>query len=186
MKSLIIAFLIIPLSLIAQGQNQQYILDILPSENGYVKMTSVSTVENTAKNELYKRAYRWVVDNIRSAKDAIDYADTTTAQLVVKTNFDIDATAAMIKTTHTISCSIYIDIKDEKYRCVIKDFNIKERRPDIKRGYPPTIKDYQLETWLELKPNVNKKYAQEILNKLLIMQNSFANSMKKPIVSDGF
>jgi len=88
---------------------------------------------------------------------------------------------------HTVTFKIYFDTKDEKYRCVMKDFMMRTNTPtSTKRNSPMNSEDYPLEYWLNWRPAAHKKYAQEIKERIEGIQQDIEKAMRKPLVDDGF
>lgn len=90
------------------GQN------VKPEQRKYQKIFKIS---NTRKNELYRRANQWFVDNFTSAESVIEYQDKESGDIMGKYVFS--TTVGIYH--HDIRQTISVNLKDGKARLRIKD-----------------------------------------------------------------
>lgn len=183
----LIVFCLIATMGYAQEEKQELFMGILPSKNGQIYFEKIGVVDSISKGELYRRAKIAIVEHVKSAKDAIDYDDPITGQIIAKVNITINVTVMLSEYPHTITFKVYFDTKDEKYRCVMKDFMMQTNTPtSARRGSPMKTEDHPLEYWLNWRPKANLKYAQEIKERIEGIQQVIDKAMNKPVVDDGF
>ncbi|HRA60343.1 MAG TPA: DUF4468 domain-containing protein [Bacteroidia bacterium] len=183
----LIVFCLIATMGYAQEEKQELFMGILPSKNGQIYFEKIGVVDSISKAELYRRAKIAIVEHVKSAKDAIDYDDPITGQIIAKVNITIDVAVMWSTYPHTISFKINFDTKDGKYRYIMKDFTMRTNTPtSARRGSNMRNEDYPLEIWLDWRPKANLKYAQEIKERIEGIQQVIDKAMNKPVVDDGF
>lgn len=78
------------------------------------------------KNELYVKAHEWISKSFGSAKAVIDMQDKEAGKLIGKAQYDGVNMGAGLATTllsqSKVTYIISIDVKDNRYRCIISDF----------------------------------------------------------------
>jgi len=118
MKNLLIASF--TLSVIIMGCAPK----IIPkSTNAPFEFSMVDTLPGT-KNDLYIKAYEWIAKNYTSAKDVIQMNDKEAGKIIVKAIMEVPGTSNMygLMGYDYVHYSLSIDVKDNKYRCVLSDF----------------------------------------------------------------
>jgi hypothetical protein len=111
-------FIIIILLFSVNSFSQDYLLDILPLDNGNVKYTGVVKVDGVNKKELYSRAKKWVVLSYKSANDVIQLDEKEDGIIIGKGNFGINYYSRNPIIKHTIQ----IEIKDGRYKYTVSNF----------------------------------------------------------------
>lgn len=118
---------IIAVLIVSIVQSQTTTATVFPLENGKVLYTGVVKVDSTiTKDELYKRAKKWFIDNYKSANDVIQMDDKDAGEIIGKGYFEERFQPAIgagidMKIYHIIT----ISIKDGKYKYKITNFTSK-------------------------------------------------------------
>jgi hypothetical protein len=180
----IIALCLVATAACAQDSKQELFMDIIPAKKGSIHIEKiVNTTDSLSKKELYMRAKKWAVNNIRSSKSAIDYDDVETGQIVFKTSFEYGFTITLLTTQQSyITFTMTMDVRDNKYRYIMENFNIK---------YSTVVKPYQnvdeaLEYWINGRFSGRKKQAENIYYEIQSIESSIVKAMNQPLVADGF
>jgi len=103
---------------------QEKLEDILPLKNNIVTYSGIIDVENTSKDELFKRAKRWFVLASKSAKDVIQMDDKENGELIGKATFKVEYFYLNPYILHTIT----ILVKDSKFKYQITDFSYSDNQ----------------------------------------------------------
>jgi uncharacterized protein with TBP-like fold DUF4468 len=93
------------------------------SSNAPFEFTLIDTLQGT-KNDIYVRAYEWIAKTFTSAKDVIQMNDKEAGKIIAKAVLVIDGAKNMygVIGKDYIHYTISIDVKDNKYKCVLSDF----------------------------------------------------------------
>ena len=116
----IIVFL--PLSVFAQVDSTS---TDFPYKDGKIIYELISEISNTKQEELYSAAKKWIADSFKSGKTVIQSENATSGQIIGKGTMYVSyfKPGAFLGTAMTISLSIQIDCKDNKFRIRFYDLN---------------------------------------------------------------
>ncbi len=110
------------------------LMGILPMEDDEVVYKANLSASGLNKDQIYRRTRRWFVENFRSSADVIQLQDIQSGELVVKGYTKIRYRNSFGSLVNTyLHQTIAIDIKDGRYRLLIKDL-VLDFKPDPK--YP--------------------------------------------------
>ncbi|WP_020603266.1 DUF4468 domain-containing protein [Spirosoma spitsbergense] len=124
---LYLLLLILPLSSLAQKTFVQdgKLNGVLPiNESGRVVYQIIEPVEGVSKEEIFKRARKWLIDTYTSPKNGLQLNDPGTGELSSKETFSINPSIMGIAVPTQVSHSITIDVKDGKYRVLVSNFYV--------------------------------------------------------------
>lgn len=158
---------------------QDKLLGILPLNDGKVTYSGVVQVDNMNKDELYKMTRRWFIDTYKSAKDVIQLDDKENGEVIGKGFFEtIWQVTFYYKMNINIWQTIKIQVKDNKYKYEITDFNVKYHSSASQYTSGSNI-DMPLELWNKGRDDNNKK----TYTKIDLEVNSIITSLEKYIKS---
>ena len=104
------------------------LMGILPLVDGNVMYQEWVSTSDLPKEEVFRRARRWWVDNYRSAKDVFQLVDKETGEIVGKgygrITFQVSKASLpqIIRLYHTIS----VDVAEDSYVVTVKDLQIEQ------------------------------------------------------------
>lgn len=165
-------FILIFSFILSNGINgQETYLDVFPQQNGKVTYSAVIQTEGFSKDELHKRAKRWVANNCETIK--IDDEDLIVCQGVfVMRIYQIFGGYDNLYVTQTMT----IQLKDGRYKYEISDFRLKHYSVSSGNSYfdDDPIEDYR-------KPICPNKQIKQIDTKVKDLIASLDQAMKTPI-----
>jgi hypothetical protein len=94
------------------------------SNSSSFEFSLVDTIQGT-KNELYVKSYEWIAKTFTSAKDVIQMNDKEAGKIIAKAVIAVPGTKngyGMTMGDDYVHYTISIDVKDNRYRCIISDF----------------------------------------------------------------
>src|ERR1700743_1071484 len=128
MKNLITIFM----ALLCLGAKAQIKLDTIPKIDGQYAYQEVVNIHG-AKDELFKKAKVYFVDNFKSANDVIQYQDPVEGKIIGKGYFNISVPRMGKYVMWDVYYSTEVICKDGKYRYRIYDIQIKDIWPGMIR-----------------------------------------------------
>ncbi len=179
MKKILI-LLLIPICSLSQDKDYN---KLIPQKDGRYAYEEVVIVDSIKKDDIYVAAKRWMVDNFKSVKDAIQLDDTEAGMVIGKGFFTFEKSSMMTNYEYWIRFSLEISAKDGKYRIRVYDIIPEEHdastplkqllfeRPisvmvsytskgAMKKFYKKSldnINDYILQTIASVKKGISKK-----------------------------
>lgn len=177
-----IFILLLLISMASYSQEKLY--NILPMIEGQVQFEEVVPVENVSKDDLYKRAKKWIVETYKSANDVIQYDDPSGGEVIGKGFFEVNWQATFM---HTYKVNVFhtvnIKVKDGRYKFVINGFRVKFHLPADKYS-PPVDGDEPLETFNKAREKNAAKFASVVDAEMYTIVNSIKTGMKKSSKDD--
>jgi len=149
-----ILFLITTLFLSVNCYPQEKLIDIFPINDGNILYTDVIQVDSTAKDELYNRAKRWVIDTFKSGKDVIQLDDKENGEIICRGFFTTpgwgnEKTAKYyVMPDVKVWFTIKIQIKDNKFKYDMYDYLLDIYLPGA-GGLPTTNTEINLKEWID-------------------------------------
>lgn len=177
MKTLFIVLFFISTINISFGQT-----DTIPKVNGEYEYQDIVILDSTyKKDDLYRNAKLYFVDNYKSAKDVIQYDDKEQGKIIGKGLFTLSDYQTIIFTPVSETRDVYytteITCKDGKYRYRLYGFYIK-----IAKDAGNNRKDYSTNTIDELYESttkgVTKKMEVRLYNAMITKLQSSIETLK--------
>lgn len=131
----------------------------------------VVVADHATKDELYKKAKIYFVDNFKSANDVIQYQDAEEGKIIGKGYFEIQDVKNSWGEPFTLVWDVYyttsIECKDGKYRYSLYDINIREKSSSGALRINEISKDYSISDIYNSKPkNLYKQQYNKLLKEL--------------------
>jgi hypothetical protein len=134
MKKTVLIIMLSCISLIVLAQhneNEKVITDTIPRIDGKYEYQEIVNLDSTfKKDDLYRNAKLYMVDNFKSAKDVIQYDDKEQGKIIGKGTFELRDYHMLLDTkdffTWHVSYSTEITCKNGKYRYKLYDITIQE------------------------------------------------------------
>lgn len=171
-------------------------IDTIPKVNGEYEYQDIVILDSTyKKDDLYRNAKLYFVDNYKSAKDVIQYDDKEQGKIIVKGFLNLkdyqDNFLTIIEYEWDVYYSTEITGKDGKYKYRIYNIHIKQT---IKRDkeYPSTEDMSIDEAYRQTQKFGLKKVTRRLCDKMVYRFNSSIETLKtymakkQPLSKDDF
>ena len=152
---------------------------IIPMTNGKVTYEEVVPVDSVQKDELYRRAQRWLVNNYRSARDVIQYESAADGEIIAKGFFTVTWVVFVLAEEVNVYHTISIRCKDGRFKYTITDAIIRYYADGYK-NIPGYSVEVGLEDWLR---NPSKQHAQNVYSDIDTRINATVASLKKAMTA---
>lgn len=179
MKVLCVCFLFICLGLNINAQirtqDSTKMHGILPMHNGKVYYSEVIEESNVSKDELYSRAYSWIVSSFKLTKFEVKMSDKGLGKIVAEGKFEHPIKYQT--KAHTISFMITIIVKENRFKYIFTDFNelvLKESFGFLSRTDKPIEEIYE-------KMDVRKKNHNNIITQFDAYVTKICQELKSAI-----
>ncbi|WP_420151810.1 DUF4468 domain-containing protein [Spirosoma sp.] len=139
------------------------LLGVLPLVNGRVLYRETIQTPELPKEEVFRRARRWWVDNYRSAKDVFQLVDKDTGEIVGKGWGNVYTGKGLSLATHHIFHVISFDVSEDEYTVTVYGLQIEN---DITRQYFKSKNQTSAELPIERFNIGTVKYAQAIFTEI--------------------
>ena len=122
-------FILFAIPLIASSQNREKLDTVnpiyqeeIPLEKGLITFSTVVPVEGVNKDELYLRAYDWIIKAFNSTKDAIQMNDKDAGKIVCKAFTNQTAGKGLLgKVSMDLYFLLTIETRDGRYKITASD-----------------------------------------------------------------
>lgn len=164
--------------------SQEKLYDILPLADNKVSYSDVIVVDNINRDELLRRAKKWIVDSYKSANDVIQYEDIGEGEIIGKGHFETTWQATFMHTYKVnVLHTVKIQAKDGRYRYEITNLKVKFHIPADRLG-PGTDVEEPVEEFNKKREKNVVKFASNIDSGVKSIIESLNSSIKKPSKND--
>ncbi len=171
----ILLFIILGTNIEVQGNDSTKMHGILPMHNGKVYYSEVIEESNVSRDELYSRAYSWLVSSFRLTKFEVKMSDKGLGKIVAEGKFEHPIKYQT--KAHTISFMITIIVKENRFKYIFTDFNelvLKESFGFLSRTDKPIEEIYE-------KMDVRKKNHNNIITQFDAYVTKICQELKSAI-----
>lgn len=176
MKQLLLAFgLLAPAATLAQTALPPFQLPV-DSASGAITYQAVVQTPGASKQELYRRAREWFVNNFKGYKEVVSVEDTLGGELVGTYHSTQDKYILLTYTPYEYWRTLKVYVKNGRYRYELTNFGVR----DVRYGHgiyslnPKSPADMR-----RFSPEVNKQAKQDLASLLTAMTTPTGNSKKQ-------